>query len=102
MNRLEAWLGPSFDKNGSFVDNTAASPIAHAIVAPTIAVVALINAAAVTCTIMNPEFKPGSGARNGGNPDDNAGFTSCSMRRSEIDASSATAMASMSSASATG
>ena len=62
----------------------------------------LTSAAAVTCTIMKPELRPGCGAKNGGRPDDNEGFRSCSMRRSERLASSAAAMARRSSAMATG
>ena len=52
----------------------------------------LTRAAAVTCGIMNPELRPAPGARNAGNPSFRAGFTSRSMRRSEIPASAVSAM----------
>ena len=40
------------------------------------------SAAAVTCGIMKPEFRPGFGVRNAGRPD-SAGSTSMAMRRSD-------------------
>ena len=59
------------------------------------------SAAAVTWCIMNPDWNPGSDARNGGSSL-NAGSMSDCVRRSLIDARSATAIASRSSAAATG
>ncbi len=62
----------------------------------------LASAAAVTCGIMNPEFRPAPPARNGGSPSFNDGFTRRSMRRSEMPASALSAMARKSSANAIG
>ena len=59
------------------------------------------SAAAVTWAIMKPEFRPASGARNGGNPE-NAVLVSFSIRRSLMEASSASAMARKSAANAMG
>ena len=59
------------------------------------------SAAAVTCTIMKPEFRPGSGVRKGGRRD-TAVSTSMAMRRSVMAPISAMATASASAASATG
>ena len=59
------------------------------------------SAAAVTWAIMNPESRPASRARNGGSPE-NAVLVSFSIRRSLIDASSASAMARKSAANAIG
>ena len=53
----------------------------------------LTSAAAVTCAIMKPLLSPELGDRNGGSPLDRLGLTSCSIRRSEIFAISAIAMA---------
>ena len=50
------------------------------------------RAAAVTCAIMSPEFKPPSSTRKAGSSE-RAGFTSFSMRRSEIEARSVAAIA---------
>ena len=52
--------------------------------------------------IMNPELSPPSTVRKAGSPSERVGLTIRSVRRSEIDASSATAIASESSANATG
>ena len=51
---------------------------------------------------MNPELRPPSGARKAGSPSDKDGFTSRSVRRSEMLASSETAIASASRAKASG
>ena len=51
----------------------------------------LTSAAATYCGIMNPELSPPSWVRNAGRPSDSDGLTSRSTRRSEMDASSATA-----------
>ncbi len=59
------------------------------------------SAAAVYCAIMKPEFNPPSLTRKAGRPL-SLGFTRRSMRRSEMLASSATAMPRKSMASATG
>ena len=55
----------------------------------------------MTCTIMKPEFSPGSGVRNGGRRDTTVS-TSMAMRRSVMAPISAIATASASAASATG
>ena len=62
----------------------------------------LTSEAATYCGIMKPEFRPPSSVRKAGRPSDNAGLTSRSSRRSEMLASSDTAIASASSANATG
>ena len=62
----------------------------------------LTNDAAVTCAIMNPEFSPAAGARNGGRPSFNAGFTMRSIRRSEIPANAVRAIPRKSKAKASG
>jgi hypothetical protein len=59
------------------------------------------SAAAVTCGIMKPEFRPGLGVKNAGMPE-SAGSTSMAMRRSDNEPISQTAMAIMSAAKATG
>ncbi len=56
----------------------------------------------VYCRIMCPESTPGSSAKNGGNPWLRLTSSSRSVRRSLIDATSATGMARKSSAYATG
>src|SRR3982751_2698673 len=58
--------------------------------------------AATYCGIMNPELRPPSLVRNAGRPSDRFGLTSRSTRRSEMLASSATAIARASSANARG
>ena len=62
----------------------------------------LTSEAAVYWASMKPEFVPAAGARNGGRPRENAGSSIRSTRRSLIEASSASAMASMSAANASG
>ena len=52
----------------------------------------LTSAAAVTCAIIRPLQRPGSRARKGGRPE-RSGLTRFSTRRSEIDPSSAAAIA---------
>ncbi len=59
------------------------------------------RAAAVTCGIMKPEFKPGLGVRNAGSRDSD-GSTSMAMRRSASEPISQIARAIMSAAKATG
>ena len=59
------------------------------------------SAAAVTCGIMKPEFRPGRGVRKAGRPD-SAGSTSMAIRRSASEPISQIAMAIMSAAKATG
>ena len=51
------------------------------------------SAAAVTCAIMSPDSRPACWARNGGRFSFKAGFTSRSMRRSEMPASAVSAIA---------
>ena len=58
--------------------------------------------AAVICTIMYPELSPGSAVRNAGRPCERSGFTRRSTRRSAIACRVVRAMASKSSAWATG
>ena len=60
------------------------------------------SAAATYWGIMKPELRPPSRTRNGGSPSESVGLTIRSMRRSEMLASSATAIASTSSAKASG
>ena len=62
----------------------------------------LTRAAAVTCGIMNPEFRPALGARNGGRPSLSAGLTRRSILRSEMPASAVRAIAKKSKAKAIG
>ena len=62
----------------------------------------LTSAAATYCGIMNPEFRPPSVVRNAGSPPERLGLTSRSTRRSEMLASSETAIASASRANASG
>ena len=50
------------------------------------------SAAAVTCAIIRPELRPPSSTRKAGRSE-SAGFTSFSMRRSEIEARSVAAIA---------
>ena len=45
-----------------------------------------------TCAIIMPLLSPGAPVKNGGSPYDSAGFTICSMRRSLMLPSSASAM----------
>ncbi len=59
------------------------------------------KAAAVTCTIINPELRPPSLTKNGGNPE-SCGLTSLSVRRSLMAPSSASAMVAKSAVCATG
>ena len=60
------------------------------------------SAAATYCAIMKPELSPPSAVRNAGRPSERLGLTSRSTRRSEMLASSETAIVSASSANATG
>ena len=62
----------------------------------------LTREAAVYCASMKPELVPAAGARNGGRPRENAGSSIRSTRRSLIEASSASPIASMSAANASG
>src|SRR3984885_10404988 len=62
----------------------------------------LTREAAVYWASMKPELVPASGARNGGRPRENAGYSIRSTRRSLMLASSDRAMASMSAATASG
>ena len=65
------------------------------------ALFSLVKAAAVTCAIMKPEFSPGSGVRNAGSMLVR-GLVICSMRRSEMPPSVASAIATWSAAIARG
>ena len=60
------------------------------------------SAAATYCGIMKPELIPPSAVRNGGRPSERLGLTRRSTRRSEMLASSETAIASASSPKASG
>ena len=62
----------------------------------------LTSEAATYWGIMNPEFNPPSSVKNAGRPPERLGLTSRSIRRSEMSASSATAIASASRANASG
>ena len=62
----------------------------------------LTSDAATYCGIMKPELRPPSTVRKGGSPSERVGLTSRSTRRSEMLASSETAIARASSAKASG